>query len=217
LGRQQRLVSEVQRVRGSRDRYDVVLEDGSAVRARSEVILRLGIAKGQQLDAAALRRLRSEAELAEAKEAGLSLLSDQARTVADLRRRLEGRGFSRRAVEATIRMLKQQQLLDDEAYAESFVRERLAGRPMGARRIAWELEQRGVDDALVQTVVESHVDPQTEREAALRAARKRLERLKDLDEDAARHKLRAFLARRGFDEDVIADTLDQVCGLPGGA
>ena len=103
------------------------------------------------------------------------------------------------------------------AYAETFVCDSLASRPMGAERMAWELQRRGVDEQTIRNVMSSHFDRATESEAALKAARRRLERLKDLDEDAARQKTRAFLARRGFDEDVIDDAVNQACGLPGGA
>ena len=217
MGSKKREVTEIRRVKGSRDRLDVILDTDEKIRARSEVIARLGMRTGQVLDQPELNRLRQEAELAEAKEASLRLLSDRARTTADLRRRLQSRRFSSQAIDATIRMLEEQGLLDDVAYAETFVRERLATRPMGTERMAWELRQRGVDEEVVRQVVNTHLDPATESQAALKAARQRLERLRNLDEDAARHKVRAFLARRGFDEDVIEDVVNQACGLPGGA
>ncbi len=211
------LVAHIQRVGKSMDRFDVVLDDSRKFRVRAEVLMRLGISIGRELSQADLERLKQEAELAEAKEAGFRLLAHRARTVADLRKRLKSRKFSARAIDETVRILKQQGLLDDEAYAKQFIHDCLTMRPMGARRIIQELCRRGVDEDLVRDVVNSLVDQATETRAALRAARQRLERLKKLDEDAARHKVRAFLARRGFDEDVIDDVVDTACGLPGGA
>jgi len=217
LKTEQWTVTRIQRVGKSSDRFAVVLDDGRKIRVRAEVIVRLGISAGGKLGEADLEQLKQEAELAEAKETGFRLLAVRARTVADLRKRLEARKFSARAISETIRMLQQQGLLDDEAYAKQFVHDCLTMRPMGARRIILELCRRGVDEELVRDVVNSLVDQATETRAALRAARQRLERLKKLDEDAARHKVRAFLARRGFDEDVIDDVVDTACGLPGGA
>lgn len=214
---EQRTVTHIQRVGKSSDRFAVVMDDGREIRVRGEVIVRLGISAGRKLGEAELRQLREEAELAEAKEAGFRLLAARARTVADLRRRLESRKFSAHAIDETIRMLEQLGLLDDEAYAKQFVHDCLTMRPMGARRITLELCRRGVDEELVRDVVDSLVDQATEKRVALGVARQRLERLKKLDEDAARRKVRAFLARRGFDEDVIDDVLDTACGLPGGA
>jgi regulatory protein len=110
--------------------------------------------------------------------------------------------------EATVRQLRQYQLLDDAAFAQYWVDQRKTFRPRGARLLRAELRQHGVERTLAEVAAAS-ADDSAEVDA-YRAAAKRARQLAEADERSFRSRLGQFLARRGFDWDTIAGVVERL-------
>lgn len=150
-------------------------------------------------------------ERARALSYALRLLAPRARTEAEVRRRLEKRGFSIGSIEDCIMRLKNDGLLDDEGFARQYVAYSRRRKPMGRMRLRRELERLGVRRELILEVVEE-ISPAEEEDLARKALRER----GDIgtvpgDPDDRERRLRrlfAFLARRGFPRHVALRVLD---------
>ena len=100
-------------------------------------------------------------------------------------------------------------LLDDAAFAQYWLEQRRQFRPRGTRLLRAELRQRGVASDLA-TQATATVEPDLVAEDAYRAARKRALQLAHLDRQLFRTRIGQFLARRGFDWDVVTPTVDRL-------
>jgi regulatory protein len=105
-------------------------------------------------------------------------------------------------IDATIGQLRRHRLLDDAAFAEYWVEQRQTFRPRGARAVHAELARLGVsrpvaDDATVPLADSAEED-------AYRAATRKANQLRSLDERTFQTRLGQWLARRGFDWEVTA-------------
>lgn len=155
----------------------------------------------------------SEAQLAElerrdtswkTREAALALLSYRARTGAELRRRLLRKDFPREAVERCVAELEERALVDDGAFAETFVRDRVRLKPKGRRALVQELRARGVEPEAAQNAVGEVFEAEGVSETELaRAAARRWHPRAGEEPAHARQRLYAFLARRGFGAEAI--------------
>ena len=74
--------------------------------------------------------------------------------VDEIRRRLVGLGYRVDLVEAAIARLTDLHYLDDDAFARAWVELRDRARPRGEHALRRELELKGVDRAVVATVLE---------------------------------------------------------------
>jgi regulatory protein len=120
--------------------------------------------------------------------------------VAEARRRLEGKGFSRAVVEATLERAQADQLLDDELFTRLWIEDRLHARPLARRAIEMELADLGVSRSVIQQEL-GHLYPQNrEKDVAIRLASERFGRLasRNIELEKKRDRVVAFLARRGF-------------------
>ncbi|GLW91535.1 hypothetical protein Aglo03_23510 [Actinokineospora globicatena] len=90
-------------------------------------------------------------------------------------------------------------LINDAAFAESWVRSRHAHRGLGRRALATELRRKGVDDEVVAEAVAA-VDADAEQERAADLVAKKLGAMRALDEQTKIRRLVAMLARRGYGE-----------------
>jgi len=89
--------------------------------------------------------------------AAVALLARRDHSGAELTQRLVSRGYSPEQVTVTVGELRAGRILDDARYAEHYVAYR-AERGQGPVRIAAELGQLGVDQAVITAAIESGPD-----------------------------------------------------------
>jgi regulatory protein len=137
--------------------------------------------------------------------AALRLLTTRARTRAELRQRLEQRGFEAAAVAETLERLERVGLVDDAALAGTIAEGR-AERGLDAPAIAAELRDRGVDPAIADHAAEAAVPPESRADRCRQVAEARLAHLAGLPAPTQLRRLATYLARRGYPSD-LAETV----------
>jgi regulatory protein len=198
------------------DRLSVFVDGAFRMGLSAEVALAANLRVGQTVDEARLLELERRDRGWQAREAALRLLAVRPRSAAELARRLRMKGYEPEVAEEVIARLRDLGMIDDAAFAGTLVRDRVRLRPQGARRLANELRAKGVDDEIARTAIRDTMagEETDERELARRAAEKW--RPRPGEEPArARRRLHGFLARRGFDAEVIREVLDEAA--PDGA
>ena len=99
--------------------------------------------------------------------------------------------------------LKKLDLIDDEKFARWWVDQRLEFKPRGTRALASELYQKGIDRQIIQDVLEN--TEMDEVAMAKELVKKNAYKWKRYDEQKRKEKMQAFLARKGFNWDVIRE------------
>jgi regulatory protein len=150
-------------------------------------------------------------------EAAGRFLETRSRSVAEVRRRLTSAGYRPDLVDGAIAKLLEFGMLDDEVFARTWVESRDRARPRGERAIREELRLKGIDRAVMDTVLaERRVDGATvdADNAAVSVDRAAAERLiakhqRSLDRVAdprqRRQRAYALLARNGFDPETCRE------------
>jgi regulatory protein len=163
---------------------------------------------GQELDEAAVARLRQADDEAQAYERALKLLSVRPRSEAEVRRKLREHKVSGETIDAAIAHLRRAGLLDDAAFADYWVENRAAFRPRSQRLLKAELKQKGVSGEALEQAVEGVDDAAAAY--TLAAKRVRAAKLAILPNAEFRRKLGDYLARRGFDYETIEPIVERL-------
>lgn len=161
---------------------------------------------GQELSDEKIAQLKADDAREEAYQRALRALESRPRSAAEIRQKLLEHDIPEELAEGVIERLKEHRLLDDEQFAQAWVENRSEFRPRGARLLAYELRQRGVDSEAIDASLEG-ID---ESSLALQAARKQSRRLRELEWPDFRTKLTGFLARRGFSYEDASAAVSQV-------
>jgi regulatory protein len=127
----------------------------------------------------------------------LEALTGQARSRQELRDRLAKRAVPDDLAERVLDRFGEVGLVDDEAFARSWVESRQRSRGLARRALAQELRRKGVDDETARTALDD-LDPSQEEQAARLLVRKRLRSLRDVDPVTATRRLAGLLARKGY-------------------
>lgn len=192
------------------DRLSVFVDGEFRMGLSAEVALAANLRVGEAVDESRLRELERRDRAWQAREAALRLLAVRPRSAAELVRRLRMKGYEPDVAEEVIARLRDLGMIDDAAFASMLVRDRVRLKPQGARRLANELRAKGVDEATAHTAIRETLEGEDtdERELARRAAAKWRPRAGE-EPASARRRLHGYLARRGFDTDVIREVLDE--------
>lgn len=154
---------------------------------------------GQALDDEKIARLQAEDAREKAYQQAILFLSYRARSEAEVRKNLEKHGIPLAVIDETVERLRQERLVNDERFAQEWVANRSEFRPRSRRALGIELKQKGLTEATIKSATQA-VD---EEALAYAAAQKRLRRLDGLEWHEFRQKLSEFLARRGFEYEII--------------
>jgi regulatory protein len=138
----------------------------------------------------------------------LELLSQRARSTAELRERLEQGGFAESVIREVLEGLADAGLLDDEEFARSWVASRKAAGGFGRRKLLWELSRKGVSRSVIERVLDEELDDETELHQATQLARKRLRAGEPGGSEMPR--LRRYLLSRGYEFETVDSVLQTI-------
>jgi regulatory protein len=127
----------------------------------------------------------------------LDQLTGQARTRSELAVKLARKGVPGDLAARLLDRFEEVGLVDDEAFARSWVQSRQPGKGLARRALAQELRRKGVDDEVARVALDE-VDPDDEVEAARTLVRRKLRTVARLDRDVAVRRLTGMLARKGY-------------------
>ncbi len=127
----------------------------------------------------------------------LDQLTGQARSRQELSERLAKKNVPDDVAQRLLDRFEEVGLVDDEAFARSWVASRQPGTGLARRALAQELRRKGIDDDVARDALDE-IEPEAEEAAARQLVRKKLRTLTRVDEAAATRRLVGMLARKGY-------------------
>ena len=157
------------------------------------------------------KQLREELDRGNAYRAAVRILTKRAKSSGELRRKLREYKHEPEAIEWSIERLIDLGVLNDEEYARMVVRSQLSRKPAGRRLLTGKLREKGVDQAIVQRVLDEMLEERDTLADARKLAEQAARSISDRHEsEVRRRRITGRLARRGFDFDVIRKVVDEL-------
>lgn len=127
----------------------------------------------------------------------LDQLTGRARSRKELADKLAAKSVPSEIATRLLDRFEEVGLVDDEAFARSWIASRQPGKGLARRALAQELRRKGVDDEVVREAVDE-IEPDQEEAAARALVRKKLRTLSRVDDTTATRRLVGMLARKGY-------------------
>src|SRR5438105_2408021 len=188
------------------ERVNVFVDGRFLLGASAEVVLRLGLEPGQELQPHQLEQLRNEEALQQAVDRAYNYLSYRPRSREEVRRYLRRKETPPEIIDTALERLDRLDLVNDHAFASFWLESREQFSPRGARALKNELRMKGVE----REVIDELVDDEQDEQRALQAGHKKalsLIRIPGMDFATFRSRLASFLQRRGFGYEVSTRTV----------
>ncbi len=204
-------ITALRKGRSKEKRMNVYLDGSFGFSLGAETVWQEGLRVGDELSGDRVSGLLAAEDFRRCREAALRYLAYRPRSESEVRDRLQRRGFADEHVSAVIDRLKEQGLVDDEAFARFWVENRESFSPRSRRLTGQELRRKGV----AGEVIDRMVDDRDDAESAYRAAVGRARRWPRTDYESFRRRMAGYLRRRGFGYEVIKSTVERIWQEPG--
>ncbi len=140
-------------------------------------------------------------------DVALRYLGYQARTVREVERHLDERQYDEYQVQQVVERLQELNLVNDTAFAEDFVRTRLASKPVSRRHLREQMQKHELGKDETDAALAAVTD-EIEQQNAVLVAKKYLEQLSEKEPAEQRERVLQRLAARGFDYDVARRSIE---------
>jgi len=187
-------------------RVNVFLDEKFAFSLEADVAVKEGVRTEQALSEDEIEALKKADLFQRCLNAAFNYLSYRPRSEAELRGRLQRRGFDGDNVAAVLARLKERGLVDDLAFAQFWKDNRQSFRPRSQWLTRLELRQKGVAQEIIDRVAAEVND----EDSAYRAAIAKARRLSTADYESFSRRLGEYLKRRGFSYGLIKPTVERV-------
>jgi regulatory protein len=194
-----------------KQRVNVFIDEVFALGVSLDTLTRQELYIGKYIDAKQWARLEAAEYASKAFHAAARLLQARPRSTAELRERLERKQFSPDTIEQTIARLTDLGMLDDAAFARSWVENRNTCRPRGQLALRQELSRKGIDRTIIDMTLQDDELMGDEYERARTLALAALPKYAQAPDYATfQRRLGGYLQRRGFGYDIIKSLLNEL-------
>lgn len=190
-------ITDIQLQKNNKTRANLYLDGEFAFGVQVLTVMKLGLKVGQEVSQVRLEEAVFDSESSVAFEKAVDYLARSMKTEKQICQYLEKKGYSAPVVQHVVDKLKNYRYVDDDQYAQMYVRQNAVRK--GQRRLRVELQQKGVQEEIVQQATQ--IDEQEEQQNAQLLAQKYMKGKQS--DDKTLQKLQRFLLYRGFGYEVV--------------
>lgn len=183
------------------------LDGEAAVKLDTQVFLQSGLKPGDQVSDQELFELIQASDARRAQEKALYLLEYRNYSKRELTEKIARTAASREAAQAAAGRMEELGLIDDRRFGEDYARELFSRKGYGARRAAQELRRKGLDQELVQELVEKYGSPEQSEENIRRVLEKKYPGWRE--DEKVRRRAFAALQRLGYSYQEVREAMGQ--------
>ena len=183
------------------------LDGEAAVKLDAQVFLQSGLKPGDQVSDQELFELIQASDARRAQEKALYLLEYRNYSKRELTEKIARTAASREAAQAAAGRMEELGLIDDRRCGEDYARELFSRKGYGARRAAQELRRKGLDQELVQELVEKYGSPEQSGENIRRVLEKKYPGWQE--DEKVRRRAFAALQRLGYSYQEVREAMGQ--------
>lgn len=174
------------------DRYSIYVDEKYAFSLSERALMQAGITSGLELTAAELEGFKKLSADDKLFNRALRYVAMRQRSTGELETYLRRKEASPEFIAETVERLTELRLVDDVAFADSFVRDRQLLRPTSRRKLELELRRKHIPQAIIQDALEQNgFSDQTSLEQLIIKKRRQTKYQDD-------QKLMQYLARQGY-------------------
>lgn len=207
-------ITKIEVQKRNKERVNIHIDGEYAFSASAELVYKEKIKSDMEVDEIRLTEIISESNFLKCKETSLRIITRCYKTESEMKDRLVEKGYNGKEIDKTIEFLKEYKFIDNRAYAQMYVRDRL--RSQGTQKIKYALLRKGIDEEEIMEIL-SYVDSEKEEEVGTEIAIKKYKQLLKKEEDIykIKSKLGTFLLSRGYEYSLVKEIIRKVVDVGG--
>lgn len=201
-------ITKIERQRRRKDRVNIYIDNQFAFGLTDSLVYKYNLSPGKEVTEDFIDNVLNSEEENKVINHALKFLSYRERSEKEVYDRLKMRGYDEEKIQNAINYCLDKDYINDERFAELFIRDKTNLKKLGSRRIKQELMIKGISREIIDRVLIP--DYEEELNMALEVAKKKFPSYKNDNPEAQYRKLGSYLQRRGYDFDIVRQVLDKV-------
>ncbi|GAY74397.1 RecX family transcriptional regulator [Lentilactobacillus kosonis] len=191
-------------------RYNIYVDGNYAFPVSEDVLIKYRIFKGMEVDDQLQETLKKADQISKLYSRAIDFLAHNLRTEFEVKEKLATLSEDEDAIKSVIETLKNQRLVDDEHYAQSYVTTIIRGRKNGPAWIRNHLKTKHVPEEAIENSITELYSPDLELAIATEGANKNIKLKKNDSLKMVQNKTKNLLAQRGFSFDIANQAVQNV-------
>jgi regulatory protein len=202
------VITKITTQQKNQDRYNIFLDEVFAFSVDADVLVKFQLKKGMELDEFSLMEINYQDDIRKAYNLAISYLARRMRSEKEIKDYLEQKELEEPVINEVIHKLLAQKYVNDEEFGRAYARTQMNTTDKGPELIRMELKEKGIEKALIETVLEEYsFDLQLEKAEKLCA--KYTQKNAKESKRIIKQKLEQMLQRKGYPFDVIHLALNE--------
>lgn len=190
------------------DRVNIYLDNKFAFGLTYEISYKYGLHVNKEVDLDFIDNILKAEEQNKITNSALNLLSYRQRSIKEIFQSLKKKGYEEVYIQKAIKYCVDQNYLNDENFAQSFIKDKQNLNKFGSKRIKYELINKGITNEIIDKLL--LIEPEDEYEIALEIAYKKMTSYNGQDRNSIYRKLGGLLQRKGYPYDIVTKVLNHI-------
>lgn len=206
------VITKIEVQKKNKERVNIYLDGEYAFSISAELIYKENIKVKDVVDFEMLKSVADKESYIRCKNSALKMIERSYKTENEVIEKLKIKGYEQKHIEKSIEFLKEYKFLNDDYYAEAFIRDKLSSK--GSQRIRQELIKKGISRDIIEKNI-YEIDKDTEKNIARELANKKLRVIQKSEKDNYKisGKLYRFLISRGYTYDIVKEVVKDVMSM----
>lgn len=193
------------------NRFSLYQGNSFLVGVSADTLLSFRLKKGDQLTAEQLQKIKDEEETRTVRDYMIRLLGRREHSGKELERKARGKGYPAEIVQHVQQELSEKGYVNDYSFASRFVTDKLKINRWGPLRIKIALQKKGIPAHETDRILREQIDDLELKKICVDLVLTRKTHfLRETDSFRRKHKISAWLQRKGFYYSTIEDAFPEI-------
>ncbi|ALP90091.1 MULTISPECIES: recombination regulator RecX [Clostridium] len=206
------IITKIEIQKKNKERVNIYLDEEYAFSISAELVYKENLKVKDVVDIEKLKSVADKESYLRCKNSALKIIERSYKTEKEVIEKLQMKGYEQNHIEASIEFLKEYKFLNDDYYAEAFIKDKLNSK--GSQRIKQDLIKKGIPRDKIEEKLEG-IDKSAEKNTARVLANKKLRIIQKSENDTYKisGKLYRFLISKGYTYDVVKEVVKDVMSI----
>lgn len=208
-----RKITRITTQKKHKHRYNIFLStangDEYGFSVDEDILIKFRLAKGMELDRELIDKLQEQDSLHRVYTLTMHFLSYRMRTEKEVFAYLAKKEIDEEHIAEIISRLKKEKLVDDQQFAEMFVRSRMNTSTKGPGMIKQELHEKGIQGQIAETALEQYL-PSLQKEKIHKLLSKKIKSNSKESFQKQLNKAKNNILQKGFHQDMIFSAIQEM-------
>ncbi len=208
------IITKIEAQRKDENRSNVFIDGSFAFGASNVDVLFYKLKENTEISEEKYNQILEDLVYVKARDAAFRILGFKSRTEKELFDKLIEKEYSEDVATKIVEEMKKYKYVDDEQYAQNFLKENIEFKGVGVSKIKFLLSQKGVSRQVIDGLFEedNFYDEQLSKIVALIEQKTRRIDINNIT-DKEKKKIYDFLLRRGYNYSIINDAFKEVFSM----